>query len=211
MGRFVELEGWKRREHYEHFRAMPNPWFGICVELEVTRLWDASRQPGGPSFFLAALFLAMRAVNGTEALRMRLRPEGVWLHDQVHASSTILRPDETFVFTEFPTRDRFVDFQEAGLTEIARVQDVPALGGKVDRDDLIYHSSLPWIRFTAFTNPRSTTDDSIPRIVFGKCFQREGGWQMPLSVEVHHALVDGLDVARFLERFQEGLVAADLE
>ena len=28
---------------------------------------------------------------------------------------------------------------------------------------------------------------------------------MPLAIEVHHALVDGLDVARFLERFEDDL------
>lgn len=210
MGRFLELESWKRREHYEHFRALPNPRFSICVEVEVTRLWEASRAPGGPSFFLAALFLVTHAANRTEALRLRLRPEGVWLHDQVHASSTILRPDDTFVFTPFPLTGRFGEFQARGLAEIARVQEVPALGGRPGRDDLIYHSTLPWIRFTAFSNPGSGPDDSIPRIVFGKCFQGGGAWHMPLAVEVHHALVDGLDVARFLERFQDDLHAAEL-
>jgi chloramphenicol O-acetyltransferase len=28
---------------------------------------------------------------------------------------------------------------------------------------------------------------------------------MPVAVEVHHAVVDGLDVARFMERFQHAL------
>jgi chloramphenicol O-acetyltransferase len=28
---------------------------------------------------------------------------------------------------------------------------------------------------------------------------------MPVAVEVHHALVDGLDVARFFERFADHL------
>jgi len=28
---------------------------------------------------------------------------------------------------------------------------------------------------------------------------------MPVAVEVHHALVDGLDVARLFERFETGL------
>jgi len=206
MGRFLDLQEWKRRDHYALFRSMPNPWFSICTDVDVTRLWTASREPGGSPFFLAALFVAMRAANRTEAFRMRLRENGVWLHDRVDASSTIMRPDETFVFAQFPTRDRFEDFEREGLDEIARARIAP-LVAQSDRDDLIYHSTLPWIRFTSFTNPLSTSDDSIPRIVFGKCFPAGDGWHMPVAVEVHHALVDGLDVARFVDRFQEGLEA----
>jgi chloramphenicol O-acetyltransferase len=29
--------------------------------------------------------------------------------------------------------------------------------------------------------------------------------KMPVAVEVHHALVDGIDVAKFIERFQAEL------
>ena len=49
-------------------------------------------------------------------------------------------------------------------------------------------------------------EDSIPRIVCGRCSEDRGRWVMPVAVEVHHGLVDGLDVARFLERFEKGLV-----
>jgi chloramphenicol O-acetyltransferase type A len=207
MGRFLDLQHWKRRDHYALFLGMPRPWFSICVDVDVTRLWDAAREPGGPNFFLAALFTAMGAVNRTEAFRLRLRDAGVWAHDQVDASTTIMRQDETFVFAQFPTCARFDDYQRTGLEEMERARAVRTLGGQPGRDDLIYHSTVPWLRFTAFTNPLSTADDSIPRVVFGKCFESGGRWQMPVAVEVHHALVDGLDVARFVERFQEGLDA----
>ena len=69
---------------------------------------------------------------------------------------------------------------------------------------MIYHSSLPWIRFTAFTNALRR-GGSIPRIVFGKCSTEGRITRMPLAIEVHHALVDGLDVARFIERFEHEL------
>lgn len=73
-------------------------------------------------------------------------------------------------------------------------------------DDIVYHSTLPWLRFTAFANALPGKDDSIPRVVFGKC-TREGSaaMKMPVAVEVHHALVDGVDVAKFIERFQSEL------
>ncbi|MEO1727250.1 MAG: CatA-like O-acetyltransferase, partial [Bacteroidota bacterium] len=57
--------------------------------------------------------------------------------------------------------------------------------------------------FTSISHARSwRTGDSVPKITFGG-YRREGEHiQMPVSVEVHHGLMDGLHVARFLERLQ---------
>jgi chloramphenicol O-acetyltransferase type A len=63
---------------------------------------------------------------------------------------------------------------------------------------------LPWLKFTAFSNAL-TMRDSIPRVVFGKCVPSSDRIVMPVGVEVHHAVVHGLDVARFYDRLQERL------
>ena len=210
-GGWLDPDDWSRRAHFEHFRAMPYPWFSLTVQVDAPRLWHASREPGGPSFFLATLFLAMRAANATRALRLRLRGEKVWIHDRIHASSTILRPDDTFGFARLDSTERFADFIVLGRSAIERARGEKGLGGEPGRDDLIYHSTLPWLNFTAFSNPRAAHDDCIPRIVFGACTSTGSGWHMPMSVEVHHALVDGLDVARFVERFQSELSAPALD
>jgi chloramphenicol O-acetyltransferase type A len=47
--------------------------------------------------------------------------------------------------------------------------------------------------------------DSIPRIVFGKFAKHGERTVMPISVEVHHALMDGLHVGRYLNRLEEVL------
>jgi chloramphenicol O-acetyltransferase type A len=65
---------------------------------------------------------------------------------------------------------------------------------------------IPWVAFTSFAHARRHgTEDSVPKIVFGKRHERGGRHRMPVSVEVHHALVDGLHVGRFFEGFQERL------
>ena len=72
-----------------------------------------------------------------------------------------------------------------------------------DRTDLIHYSTLPWISFTSFSHARNWgKEDSVPKIVFGKATERNGQWLLPVSVEVHHALMDGLHVGRYLEKLQ---------
>ena len=205
-GHFLDLASWHRREHFDLFRGFANPFFSVCVDLDATAVWESSKRPGSPSFYVATLFHSLRAANDTEAFRMRLRGGRVWVYDRVRASATILRDDESFGFGIFPPAASLEEFSRLAAGEIATAKQVaPLVLPRPGEDDLVYHSSLPWMRFTAFTNALNGGKDSVPRVVFGKCAERNGRWLMPVAVEVHHALVDGLDVARYLERFQQQL------
>lgn len=205
-GHFLELESWKRRQHFELFRGFENPFFSVCVDVDATAVWRMCKEKGSPSFYVATLFHSLRAANETEAFRIRIRGDRVWVHGTVRASATILRDDETFGFGIFPPAASLEEFNRHAVGEVATAKQVtPLVLPRPGEDDLVYHSSLPWMRFTAFTNALNGGQDSVPRVVFGKCAQRGDRWLMPVAVEVHHALVDGLDVARYLERFQQNL------
>ena len=45
----------------------------------------------------------------------------------------------------------------------------------------------------------------MPKISFGKFTRENDRTVMPFSVEVHHALVDGLHVGRYIARIEEML------
>jgi chloramphenicol O-acetyltransferase type A len=202
----IDLKQWKRREHFLLFRNYAQPFFSVCVEVDVTRLWHACRQPGHPSFFLASLYLMLKAANDIEAFRLRLRKRRVWMHDRVAVGPTIARADDTFGFARLELTDTLARFAIDGETAIAQIREAPGLeSGKGQDDAIIFHSTLPWCRFTSFANALPGGDDSIPRIVFGKCVAEAESMKMPVAIEVHHALVDGADVAKFLERFQTAL------
>jgi chloramphenicol O-acetyltransferase type A len=208
-GRAIDLKRWRRREHFLLYRRYAQPFFSVCVEVDVTRAWDRCRVPGGASFFLASLHLMLKAANATEAFRLRMRKRGVWLHDNVAVGTPIPRDDGTFAFSRFEFIEQFDRFSADGESAMARsrIRKTLALENAAV-DDIVYHSTLPWLRFTSLTNALPGGDDSIPRIVFGKCTQESNaGTKMPIGVEVHHALVDGVDVARFIERFQVELNA----
>jgi chloramphenicol O-acetyltransferase type A len=204
MGQRIDLITWKRREHYQLFRRFRQPFFSVCVDVDATALWQCSKLEGGPPFFLTSLFLMLRAANATEAFRLRVRKRGVWLHDRLAVGPTLLRPDHTFAFTRIESSTNLKQFIAAGTKAMAHSKARRALDANPGDDDIVFHSSLPWLRFTSFTNAIGGPD-SIPRIVFGRCGKAGRRFVMPVAVEVHHAVVDGLDVARFMERFQHAL------
>lgn len=205
-GHFIDLADWPRRSHFDFFSRYSNPFFNVTVQVGVaeTRAWCSHHER---SFSLATLFLATSAANHTEAFRLRIRPEGVWLHDRIHAGSTVLRDDETFGFCYFEYSDHFRDFERVGLERIAALRtSAPTLEDQASRDDLIHFSVLPWIAFTGFSHARQwDSGESVPRIVFGKRHGEVGSEEMPVSVEVHHGLADGLHVGQFLEDLQDRL------
>lgn len=207
-GTYLDLANWPRLRHFEFYRTYDQPFFSITTDVCVTRLYRETQRSGGPSFFLATLFESIRAANQIAELKLRLRPDGVWSHDRIHSGSTVLRPDHTFGFGYFEFVDDYAEFERQGMREIAAVRASDVLEPLDDRDDMIHYSVLPWIKFTSCTHARRSNPlDSVPKIVFGKRFERDSQFWMPIAVEAHHALVDGLHVSRFLEAFQEGLEA----
>ena len=206
MGGSIDLKTWKRRDHYMWFRKYAHPFFSVTVDVDVTSVWNASRKRGAPSFFLSSVFYMLKAANDVEAFRLRLRARGVWCHDRVAVGPTIMRTDETFGFVRLEPAASLAAFAAHGKAAIAEAASRKVLApSRQVTDDIVFHSVLPWLQFTSFTNALPGGGDSIPRIVFGRCTRQGRRMTMPVAVEVHHALVDGLDVARFFDRFNSYL------
>jgi chloramphenicol O-acetyltransferase type A len=45
--------------------------------------------------------------------------------------------------------------------------------------------------------------DSVPRFAWRKLFEDDESLKIPLSVQAHHALVDGLHMGRYYEKVQQ--------
>jgi chloramphenicol O-acetyltransferase type A len=210
MGHRIELAGWKRREHFELYREFTNPFFSVTAEVDARATREACSEAGGPSFFLATVYLALRVCNEIEAFRTRVRRDSAWVHDQVSITPTVMRPDDTFGFVRLDPAPDFQTFAIAGKAALEEAKKVKPLVVSHDDDNLIYHSTIPWVRFTSFTNALTFNAldfaaDSVPRVVFGKCVKDGSRWPMPVGVEVHHSVVDGLEVGRFFEKFEAAL------
>lgn len=205
MAQKLDLSNWKRTPHFDLYQNMAQPFFNVCAEVDVTKLWEQCRRDREISFTLASLYLGSRAANAIEALRLRIRGTEVWVHEAVHFSTTVLRPDHTFAFARTEHRDSFSEFSRDNREVLERARTSTGLEIPDKDDDAIYHSILPWVRFTAFSNPIHGKDDCFPRIVYGKVGASGDRWMMPVGVEVHHALVDGYDVGKFFEAFQREL------
>ena len=207
MPEFLDLETWSRRPLFEFFKDYENPFFNICTSVDVTHLLKITRANKQISFFIAYHFLSIRAANEVEPFRYRLQGDRVVVHERIHAGTIVLLADESFTFAYFDYDEDFEVFQTNAKATVEGLRDGgPQLYQRADRDDLIYHSILPWTTFTSISHARDRhLGESVPKITFGKYYKDGDNIKMPISVEVHHALMDGLHVGRYLERFESYL------
>ncbi len=201
--RELDLQSWNRKDQYEFFKDYDNPFFNIVANINVTRLYEFCKKKN-ISFFLSSLFCSCKAANAVEEFRYRIKDDKIIVYDTIHAGSTILHSDNTFGFCYFDYFEDHRKFAAHAQKEIEQLRKTKKLEPRVDADNLIHYSVIPWISFTSFQHARNLgTQDTIPKIVFGKHFQEGAVKKMPVSVEVNHALLDGYHVGQYFERLQQ--------
>lgn len=199
---YLDLESWKRRDTFEFFKDFEDPFFNLTAPVDATPLYGFVKRHG-LSFSIVSLFCSLQAANAIPEFRLRNVDGKVAEFETIDATQTILNDDETFSFCYFQNHSDVFEFERNGRESVKKYKTQKSFDVESERVDLIYYSVIPWISFTSFKHAgRLDNRQSVPRMVFGKLFEQNGRMMLPHSVEVHHALADGLHVGRYFESLQ---------
>ena len=200
------IENWERKDHFKFFKQFEEPFFGVCVEIDCTKSYLRCKNEG-ISFFLYYLHKSLVAANKIETFRYRIEDDNVFIYDKVNASPTINRPDGTFGFSYMEYFEDFQEFYREAKKEIEKVQNSVGLIPAVSGENVIHFSAVPWINFSSVSHARCFAfKDSCPKITFGKISEHDHIKKMPVSIHVHHALMDGIHVGLFIDEFQSLMI-----
>jgi chloramphenicol O-acetyltransferase type A len=203
MKHLLNLENWPRRQHFEFFKQFEEPYFGVTASIDVTLGFEHAKA-AGVSLFIYYLYQSLAAANIIEPFKYRIEDDQVAVYDEVHAGPTINRPNGTFGFAYINYHKSFAKFLEGAEQEIERVQSTTELMPSTSSQNIIHFSALPWINFTSISHARMFSfKESVPKISFGRITDVDGQRIMPVSVHVHHALMDGVHVGQYLQCFQD--------
>ncbi len=203
----LDLQSWNRKEHFEFFSNFDEPFFGIVSEVDCTKAYQFSKN-NDHSFFAYYLHKSLEAVNQIPEFKYRILDGEVVICDKVHAAATIARPDGTFAFSFAEFSPDHETFRKGLNKEINAVQNSTGLriSEKTQRLDAIHYSSFPWHKLTGLTHSRDFKfSDSVPKITFGKMYEQDNQYKLPIAINAHHGLMDGFHVAKYLSLFQEFL------
>ena len=207
MKQKIDIDNWKRKEHYTFFKDFQEPFFGITANVDCTKAYKYAKD-NNLSFFLYYMYKSLAAVNAIEEFRYRIEENNVVCYDKIHGSTTTMNANEMFAFAFLEYTDKFDDYYNSAQQEIAKIKTITGMNMNENnsRQDVIHYSTIPWISFTSLTNERDLArPDSIPKITFGKYFKEGNRLLLPQSIQVHHALTDGFHVGEYYEAFQQFL------
>ena len=202
----IDLATYPRKAHFEHFIGMSYPYVGMTVEVDVTDLLALCRTKK-ISFYLMVMHAVALAADEVPEFRRRIDNGGIMEYDECPTSHTELKADGTYAYCTLHHHMPLAEF--VPMAEVARAAARES-GNIEDGDDvqsMYFISTVPWIHYTQVIQPTAGGEDSNPRFVWGKYQADESGRViMPLSVLVHHALADGLHIARFYDAFNRQVI-----
>jgi len=206
MMKYLDKENWDRKEHFELFSSYQEPYWGVTVNIDVT-LAKALAKSMNISFYFYYLHKSLLAANSIAEFKYRIDQEKrIEIYDDIHASSTLQRKNGTFGFSQIAYSEDLDTFLQNANAELQRVENSNSLFGPTNTNNVIFYSALPWVQFTSLSHARNFEYyRGIPMISFGKLIKQDKKFLMPLSIHVHHGLVDGLHVGKYIDVFQEKL------
>src|SRR6476620_7285889 len=145
MRSLLDIDIWPRKEHFEFFGKMEEPFWGATVTIDCTKAYENAKA-SGVSFFVYYLHKTLIAVNSVEPFRYRIDAGQVFVYERIDASATISRDDGSFGFSLIEYDPDLEVFAETALNEIERVRKTPGLFTRTfDHENLIHFSALPWV------------------------------------------------------------------
>ena len=73
--KIIDIATWNRKEHFEHFSAFDDPFFGVTVHVDCTRSYQEAKDKG-VSFSLLLLHRIITAASKVEEFRYRIAGGG---------------------------------------------------------------------------------------------------------------------------------------
>lgn len=200
---FVDIENWERKNHYNNFKQFDYPHINICANVDITEFYRYIKEKEHP-FYISILYVVTKTANSIKEFRYRIREDKLIEHEFVSPAFTVMNSKEIFGYCTVEFTNEFKDFKANAISEIEIAENNISIENKPGCDDVIYTTSIPWVSFTSITHPiQMNPVDSIPRIAWGKYFEENGKIKLPLSVQVHHSLADGVHIGNYFKTIQE--------
>lgn len=197
----IDYDNWERRELFEFFSAVSQPFYSVTFNLDVTNLYNYTHSRR-LSFYYALTYLVTKAVNSVDNFLYAIEDGEIVKHDELLCSFTDLKKDsDNFHIVTMPCEGTLDEFCAAAEKKSAAQKEF--INMEEEGKNLIFISCLPWIELTGLTNERNfDPDDNIPRIAWGKYHEDSGRKVLGMSLELNHRFCDGVHIGQFAKELE---------
>lgn len=193
----IDLDNYNRRGLFNSFKDRDIPYFSTTCNIEIQNLKKFVKLRN-ISFFVSFSYIISVSVNRIPQLRHRIIDGELYEFKIVDPGYTVLLDDETFSFCDSKFFEDFHTYYEYAIARIEEVKNRPDQNN-ADKNHMFFITSIPWFSFTSFVHPYDKLYSSIPIITIGKYFEQGDSWLIPIAIQVHHGVVDGLHVGKYYD------------
>ena len=197
----IDIENWDRKEAFKHYQAFQNPYFNLTAPLNIGALYNYCKEKG-QSLYFTYLFLATKVMNEIHEFHYRIQDDDVLWYERVDCAPTVLSADKKLLFSHLD----FIDDEKTFVLNSQKVTEEVLSSGVLDagnRLNVIYATAIPWVSFTSVRHPfYREGGNGVPLLAFGKIYSLAGEKMIPVSLDVHHALMDGYHAGMFFEKLE---------
>lgn len=193
-----------RKKLFKHFRQFSNPQINTCLRVEIEHDLSITKNINLPLSVLLLHSLAKSTLNVPEfCYRFDVDDQ---IYELKHLTVSHIIPHQTtgINFCRVDYEENIELFSQSILTERQRVSLMDKLNSSLNPNiDTVRISIMPWLDFESIEHPTYNVHrDCIPTFAVGKFKgEKKGKLSFPLSIRVHHGLVDALHIAQFIDQF----------
>lgn len=194
---YIDIENWKRKNHYKHYLQNVPCTYSMTIKLDVTTIIEKKLK-----FYPTMLYYITKIVNRYEEFKTMLDSNGkVGYFDEIFPCYTIFHKEsETFsnIWTEYT--DDYEEFCKRYFKDIEKYGDNLDIDGKKNTPLNVFPiSMIPWETFEGFNlNLQKNYEYLLPIFTLGKYYCENGKYYVPLAIQVHHSVCDGFHLCRFI-------------
>ena len=201
MKKVIDLSTYKRIDHFNYFRTLSNQSIGTTVDIDVTGLVEYCKK-NKYSFYLMFMHCAALAADEIPELRQRIENDQIVEYDECPTSHIEPLDDGTYCYCTLHHHMPLCEFIEKADIARKNAINMPSIKEDEDVDSMYFVTCLPWFKYSQFYQP--SNNESNPRISWGKHEpDYKNRLMMPVTILVNHALVDGLQIAKFYENLDK--------
>ena len=200
----IDMETWPRAEIYKQYTELwTTVTYTFTKRLDVSKLVPYLKQRG-IKLIPALVWLSSRAVNSVENFRLGIQNRELVRWDMVHPLVPAVNSTGNMSFHSLRHDDSFPAFYEAYLAEQQEFGDKTNLWANGPApDNYFFVSVLPWLEYDSLSMQlKNAKGYYAPYVAMGKYNKQ---MELPCTIMVNHATIDGLFVHQFYEYMQQAM------
>jgi chloramphenicol O-acetyltransferase type A len=197
----INIDTYDRKSIYNSFKDRSIPFLSTTANVNVTNLIKFIKNYNH-SFFITVSYFISKTINSIPQFKHRIVNGELFEFDIINPGYTVLLDDETFSFCDSHYFENFTKYSINAQRMIDKVKTNPDVDNK-EKHDMFFITNIPWFSFTSIVHPYDENYKSIPIVSIGKFFKNGDEFIIPIGIQAHHGLVDGIHVGKFYKNISD--------